>query len=207
MTRANMQLTDYDAGGRPRVEDLGLVTAPLSPLLTMELDGAAEVLGLTSDEILLAALGRAIERTIGSGSVAVDVPGYGTRIHPVTLQCAAPGQVDADEMLAGVHRALEALAVRRIVHGVPDDPRAQPVSDVLFVNGDTAVARPYLGHVLELRAYRDGNVMALDWWFDARSFECYTVAELAEQFPLALIEVTSEATPPIHSTPELALAH
>ncbi|MDT5073058.1 MAG: hypothetical protein QOH82_2378, partial [Mycobacterium sp.] len=37
--------------------------------------------------------------------------------------------------------------------------------------------------------------------------ESYTVQELAEQFPLALIELTSEATPPIHATPELALAH
>jgi hypothetical protein len=207
MTRANLQLTDYDAEDRPRVQDLELVAAPLSSLLTMELDGAAEVLGLTSDEILLAALGRAIERTIGNGAVAVDVPGYGTSVHPMALSCAAPGQVDADEMLAGVHHALEALTVRRIVHGVPDDPRSQPVSDVLFANGDSAAARAHIGHLLELRAYRRGDVVALDWWFDARSFESYTVQELAEQFPLALIELTSEATPPIHATPELALAH
>jgi hypothetical protein len=81
------------------------------------------------------------------------------------------------------------------------------VSDVLFANGDSAAARPHIGHLLELRAYRRGDVVALDWWFDARSFESYTVEELAEQFPLALIELTSEATPPIHVTPELALAH
>ncbi len=207
MTRANLQLTDYDAEGRPRVEDLEMVAAPLSPLLTMELDGAAEVLRLTTDEIILAAMGRAIERTIGGGALAVDVPGSGTRVHPMALQCAGPGQVHADEMLAGVHHALDALAVRRIVHGVPDDPRSQPMSDVLFANGDSAATRPHLGHVLELRAYRDGDVVALDWWFDARSFEPYTVEELAEQFPLALIELTSEATPPVHATTELALAH
>ncbi|MCW2512674.1 MAG: hypothetical protein JWR11_1716 [Mycobacterium sp.] len=207
MTRANLQLTDYDAEGRPRVQDLELVAAPLSSLLTMELDGAAEVLGLTSDEILLAALGRAIERTIGNGAIAVDVPGYGTSVHPMVLPCAAPGQVDADEMLSGVHHALEALVVHRIVHGVPDDPRSQPVSALLFVEGDGAATRPHLGHVLELRAYRNDDVIALDWWFDARSFEPYTVQELAEQFPFALIELTSEATPPVHATPELALAH
>ena len=207
MTRANLQLTDYDADGRPRVEDLELVPAPLSPLLTLELDGAVEVLGLTSEEILVAALGRAIERTIGTGHVAIDVPGYGTRVHPLTVWCAPPGQVDADAMLASVHDSLAELAVRRMVHGVPDDPRAQPVSDVLFASGDTAVARPYLGHRLELRSYRDQDVVALDWWFDARSFESYTVAELAEQFPLALIELTSEATPPVQTAPKLALAH
>jgi hypothetical protein len=93
------------------------------------------------------------------------------------------------------------------VHGVPDDPRGQPISEVLFAVGDTAPTRPHLGHVLELRAYRDGDVIALDWWFDGRSFEPYTVQELSEQFPLALIELTSEATPPIHATPELAMAH
>jgi hypothetical protein len=207
MTRANMLLADYDVNCRPGVDDLQMVAAPLSALLTMELDGAAEALGLTSDEILLAALGRAIERTIGNGAVNVDVPGYGTSVQPMVLCCAAPAQVDADEMLAGVHHALDSLVVRRIVHGVPDDPRAQPVSDVLFANGDSAATRSHLGHLLELRAYRHGEVIALDWWFDTRSFEPYTVIELAEQFPLTLIELTSEATPPVHASPELALAH
>jgi hypothetical protein len=207
MTRANLQLADYPADGRPRVQDLEMVAAPLSALLTMELDGAAEALGLTIDEILLAAMGRAIERTIGNGAVSVDVPGYGTSVHPVALSCATPAQVDADEMLAGVHHALDALAVHHIVHGVPDDPRAQPLSDVLFANGGSAAGRSHLGHLLELHAYRLGDAIALDWWFDARSFEPYTVTELAEQFPLALIELTSEATPPIHATAELAFAH
>jgi hypothetical protein len=207
MTRANLQLTDYDADGRPHVQDLEMVAAPLSALLTMELEGAAEALRLTTDEILVAALGRAIERTIGNGAVTVDVPGYGTSVHAMVLPCAAPSQVHADEMLAGVHHTFEALSIRRIVHGVPDDPRSQPVSNVLFANGDDAAARPHLGHVLELRAHRTGDVIALDWWFDARSFEAYTVQELAEQFPLALIELTSESTPPIHAAHELALAH
>jgi hypothetical protein len=207
MTRANLQLTDYDAVGPLNVEDLEKVAAPLSALLTMELDGASEALGLTSDEILIAALGRSIERTIGDGTVTLDVPGFGTGVHSVTLRCAAPAQAGADEMLAGVRDALAATKGRRIVHGVPDDPLVPPVSEVLFAHGETAATRPHVGHVLELRAYRDGDVIALDWWFDARSFEPYTVQELAEQFPLALIELTSEATPPIHATPELAMAH
>ena len=183
------------------------MAAPLSTLLTQELEGASEVLGLTSDEILIAALGRAIERTIGGGTVALDVPGYGTSVHSMTLRCVAPAETPADDMLGGVHDALEALKVRRIVHGVPDDPRGQPISELLFADGDPAAARAHLGHALELRAYRAGDVIALDWWFDARSFEPYTVQELAEQFPLALIELTSEATPPVHATPELAMAH
>jgi hypothetical protein len=207
MTRANLQLTDYDAVGPLRVEDLQKVAAPLSALLTQELDGAATALGLTSDEILVAALGRAIERTIGEGTVTLDVPGFGTSVQSMTLRCASPAQAGPDEMLAGVRGALEALKVRRIVHGVPDDPRRQPLSEVLFADGDTSATLPHLGHALELRTYRDGDVIALDWWFDGRSFEPYTVQELAEQFPFALIELTSEATPPIHATPELAMAH
>jgi hypothetical protein len=207
MTRANLQLTDYDVEGPLLVDDLEKVAAPLTALLTQELDGASEALGLTTGEILIAAIGRAIERTIGAGVVTLDVPGYGTSIHAMTVRCAAPAEASADEMLGGVHDALAALKVRRIVHGVPDEPRAQPVSQLFFANGDAAVARPHLGHALELRTYPVGDVIALDWWFDARSFEPYTVQELAEQFPLALIELTSEATPPIHATPELAMAH
>ncbi|KAA0101264.1 hypothetical protein CIW49_07230 [Mycolicibacterium sp. P1-18] len=207
MTRANLQLTDYDAEGRPRVEDLELISAPLSALLTMELDGAAEVLELTTDDILLAALGRAIERTIGTGVVGVDVPSYGTSVEPVALSCAAPAQLDADEMLAGVHHQLGAVAVHGIVRGVPSQTRAASPSAVLFATAAAAAERPHTGHVLELRAFRQGDVIALDWWFDARSFEPYTVAELADQFPLAMIELTSEAIPPVHANNELALAH
>jgi hypothetical protein len=207
MTRANLQLTDYDPEGSPLVEDLELISAPLSALLTMELEGAAAVLEVTTDDILLAALGRSIERTIGTGVIGVDVPSYGTSVQPVTLSCSAPAQLDADEMLAAVHHQLGAVAVHRIVRGVPDQSRAASPSAVLFATGEACAARPHAGHVLELRASRQGDVIALDWWFDARSFEPYTVAELADQFPLAMIELTSEATPPLHANNELALAH
>lgn len=206
MTRANLQLTDYDAEGTPRVEDLSSVAAPLSTLLTMELDGAAGSLGLTIDQILLASLGRAIERTIGTGVVSVDVLGNGASVQSLTLSCAAPSQMNADEMLASVHHELDAVAAHPIVRGVPDDAVPQPVSDVLFACGDSAATPSHQGHVLELRAYRLGDVIAMDWWFDARSFEPYTIAEIADQFPLAMIELTSEATP-LHITHELALAH
>jgi hypothetical protein len=210
MTRAALQLTDYEAAGQPTAEDLVKVAAPLSALLTEELGGAAEALGLTSEEILLGALGRALQRTIGDGTVMVDVVGCATTMHPLVLPCVASGVAHAAELLAGVHRSMEAteaVAIHGFVPGAVDQPSAQPYGAVLFAHGELATAQAHLGHVLELRAHRSGDVLVLDWWFDARSFDPYTVAELAEQFPLALIELTSEATPPILAPTSLAMAH
>jgi hypothetical protein len=70
---------------------------------------------------------------------------------------------------------------------------------VLFNYAGTTPARagvtPLRGHALELRAYRDSGVMHVDWWFDSSRFDRATIQELAEQFPFALIELTSEARP------------
>ena len=54
--------------------------------------------------------------------------------------------------------------------------------------------------------HRADGLVQLDWWYDTRSFDAYTVEELAEQFPLALIEMTSEA-PAAARTPPMAVGH
>lgn len=205
MMLANLQVTDYDAVGRPADHDVVVLSTHLSDVLTQELDGASAVLGVSADEILLAAFGRAIARTIGEGVIQVDVPGHGTVVHSVALACVGPDQRHATEMVASVHHTVAAVSLHQAVHGVPADPHAQPLSGVLFAFGDPHPAR--LGHVLELRAYRDGEALALDWSYDARSFEPYTIEELSEQFPFALIELTSEAESPAMVTAELAMAH
>lgn len=207
MEIANVQLTDHDAGSRPMAADMATLSAPLSAVLTDELDGAAAALGVAGDEILVAALGRAIQRTIGVGALSVDVPGHGTSMLAVAVQCVNPEHTSATDLLAGVHQSLAVLTLNRMVHGVLDDPRPQPLSDVLFAYGEAATARAHLGHVLELRTSRGADTMALEWRYDTRSFQPYTVQELAEQFPLALIELTSEAAPPLVATAELAMAH
>jgi hypothetical protein len=97
------------------------------------------------------------------------------------------------------------VSLRRTVHGVPDDPHAQPLSDVLFAYGTSEPAR--LGHPIELCAHRRGGVLVLDWWYDAPSFERYTIEELSEQLPFTLIELTSEATAPVLAGAALAMAH
>ena len=206
MTHANLQVTDYDAVGGPQLDDLSVLSAPLSEVMTQELDGACLALGLTPDEILLAALGRTIHRTIGSGTVGVDVPGYGTKVYPVALTCEGPDTVTASELLAGVHHTVGALSIHRAVYGVPPDSEMRPESDLLFVYGDKASDLAGTGHLLELRAHRSGDVIVLDWRYDARSFEAYTVEELSEQFAYGLIELTSEATAPILASTELAMA-
>src|SRR4051812_18664375 len=109
MMRANLQLTDYDATGRPRPDDLMTHTAVLSTVLTLELEGATDALRVTSEEILLAALGRAIQRTIGEGFVAVDVARCDTSSYPVALACVGPDRMPATDMLSSVHESLAAL--------------------------------------------------------------------------------------------------
>ncbi len=206
MMRANLQLTDYDVDGQPQPGDFAVRSATLSVVLTQELDGAEVALGLTTQEILLAALGRTIVRVIGEGVVSVDLAGRGADVHAVELTCSGPAALPATDAIVAAHRAVDALATHRAVNGTA----ARPLGDALFVHGDpggtTAEVRGH-GHALELHARRRDGVVALDWWYDVRAFDPYTVEELSEQFPYALIELTSEATVPAVGGTELALAH
>lgn len=205
MIRANLQLTDYDAAGRPLIDEMACFATTLSTVLTDELDGAAAALGLTSEEILLAALGRAVQRTIGEGFVSVDVARFDDSSYPVALACAGPDRIPATDMLATVHDALVALPVQPMVRPVADDPATHPISDVLFSFGMPMPRPAGYGHFLEVHAHFDGTAMRLEWWYDPRSFEPYTVEELAEQLPYAMIELTSESAPV--ATSELAAAY
>jgi hypothetical protein len=209
MRCANLQLADYIADGRPECDDIAVVSAPLSDVLTGEFDGAAAALGLTTEELLLAALGRTIDRTIGDGVVTVDLPAHGSTVYAVELMCTGPAVTSASETLAAVHRSVAALSLHRMVDGAPEDPHTQPLADVMLVHGGgDQVAEPArLGHALELRAYRRDGVLVLDWWYDARRFEAYTVEELSEQFCYGLVELTSEASAPILGGADLAMAH
>lgn len=205
MIRANLQLTDYDAADRPRTDDMACHTATLSAVHTAELDGAATALGVTSEEILLAALGRAVQRTIGEGFVAVDVARFDDSSYPVALACVGPDRIPATEMLASVHESLVALTAQPMTPPVAGDASTDPMSDVLFSFGMPMPRPAGFGHLLEMHAHFDGTAMQLEWWFDPSSFEAYTVEELAEQLPYAMIELTSESAPV--ATSELAGAY
>jgi hypothetical protein len=186
-----LQIADHETADAPQPADLDMISAPLDSTLTAELDGAQWYLGLAGEEILLAALGLAIARTIGEGVVPVDVAGHGA----VSLSCTSAGLATATEALGAVHRSLS----------------APPAAPTLAAQGPAEIYFSYLGadpgrrHALELRAYHADGLVQLDWWYDTRSFDSYTVEELAEQLPLALIELTSEAMP-LQDTP-MAVGH
>ncbi len=187
-----LRIADHETVDAPQAGDLTKISAPLNSTLTGELDGAQWYLELTGEEILLAALGLAIARTIGEGVVPVDVAGHSGS---VLLSCTSAGLATATEALGAVHRHLSAGSIAPKL-------AAQPPSEIFFSYLDT---EPGLRHPLELRAYRADGLVQLDWWYDTRSFDAYTVEELTEQLPLALIELTSEAMPQPH-TP-MAVGH
>jgi hypothetical protein len=179
---ASLTVTDYDAHGVPAESDLQRLTVPLPALLSAELDGAAAHLGVLNGKILIAALGRAVARTIGTGVVAVDVDS-----HIIALDCVTPSELDATELLAHVCSALARSTVRR---------PGQTLADLAFrCAGPVSADEPLEGHALELRAYRSNGLVQLDLWFDVRRFAAYTIEELADQLPQTLIEITSEAIP------------
>lgn len=198
-----MRVTDRDAvpGGEPGLTEK--VAAPLDTVLTLELDGAAFALAVAADDLLLAAFGRTVARTMGDGVVAVDIVRDGRSVPSlVDLFCVGERHLDATGMVVLAHQMLSDLSLERPGDHLGDGGARADVllnADVLFNYVGTTPAHtatpPLVGHALELRAYRDGGVMQVDWWFDSSRFDHATVQEFAEQFPFALIELTSEATP------------
>ncbi len=182
---ASLEVADH-----PSVEGIAphfasLSTPPTSELAD-ELDGAADWLGVRVEEILLAALGRTLGRTRGEGVVAVDVTGeHRWLYHTVSLICSDAPAMGPTEMLQGTHTTLAAA---------PGRPTAQ--SEVLLNVADHQNEAGG-GHVFELLVHRTEGQLQLDWRYDATRFDAYSVEELAEQFPLALIEITSDAAAPL----------
>jgi hypothetical protein len=195
LAMSTLRLVDHDvADGTAPVFDM--LSTPASEEMTAEVDGATEWLGVATDEILLAALGRTIARTIGEGVVAVDVTGEARWLqHTIPLTCASAQQASPTEMLGDVHRMMAA-----------PPPQGTLLRSETFVNyvgtmtdGTKPMHRthPGRGYALELRVYRNDGLLRLDWWFDTNRFDRYTVEELIEQFRLALYEMTSDAAAPV----------
>lgn len=161
-------------------------TSPSSELAE-ELDAAAEWLGVQVEEILLAALGRTLGRTRGEGTVTVDVTGgHRWLSHPVTLICSDAQPMGPTEMLQGAHSALA---------GAPGHASAQ--SELLLNVAAAELPDVHAGRALEVRVQRVDGMLQIDWFYDASRFDAYSVEEMAEQLPLAVIEITSDAAAPL----------
>ena len=184
---------DIAEGASP---DLDKLSMRPSEEVTAEVDGATEWLGVAADEILLAALGRTIARTIGDGVVAVDVTGERRwLLHAIPLLCVAAQQASATEMLGTVHRMLSAVPAH--ADSLPSEVFLNYIGTLPGGTTPMYETPPGLGYALELRVYRNDGLLHLDWWYDATRFDRYTIEELMEQFPLALFEMTSDAAAPV----------
>lgn len=192
---ATTTVVDYPATDASRSAVMARIATPAGAELTAELDGATQWLGVPTDEVLLAALARTIARTLGDGIVPIDVASAGRPLlDAVPVVCATARQASATEVLADVHRVLATSTER-----VTDRPAEVYFNYIGAVADGPAPVQetpPALGHALEVRVYRTGELVHVDWWYDTSRFEQYTVEELGEQFPLSLVEMTSDALPP-----------
>ncbi|MCP2623675.1 polyketide synthase [Mycolicibacterium smegmatis] len=184
---ARSWIADHDAAGPAGPADTSMMSTSLGGVLAAELDGARESLGCTTEEIVLAALGRAVARTMGEGLLAVDVDSAGSdsvdggaqsAARRVVVPCVSRRELSGAELLATA-RATVSTA------------EAHPRADVsLRINTDGVATVGEYGLCVHVDHSGDSH-LRIDWAYDTRNFDRYTVEELSEQFPLALIEVTS----------------
>lgn len=176
---ASSWIVDYGFAGRPRPVDLATVSSSLDDVLVEELRGAQAAMGCTVEKLLLATLGRAVARTIGEGVLRVDVVGGAGRndVRRIGVPCVSRRGLSGPELLAAAYPTSESAG------HLP--------ADISFAFGAGPKAHrarsPLTVHVHP----GSGTTMCLQWQFDSRGFDRCTIEELAEQFPLALIELTS----------------
>ena len=176
---ASSWIADYGTAGPPVAADMATVSSSLDDVLSAELREAEIAMGCTAEELLLAALGRTVARTIGDGLLIVDVVSGPERTgyRRVGVSCVSHRGLSGPELFDAAR---------------PDvDSGDHPSADLGFAYGEGPRAgqcdHPLVVHI----AHDSATTMRLDWRFDCRGFDHCTVHELAEQFPLALIEVTS----------------
>ena len=179
----------------------------------------AVTLGDGTAAVDLAGAGRSVlrpevdfRRTIG---------GFST-IYPIALPVVGPPGANATQILTEVSQIVKSVPHQGIGYGLLRYLHA-PTAAVLAAAGDADIfvcylgmipewqqgdgpvqfdsdseltvrqTLPGLGHPLELRAYRYGGVLHVDWWYDSRLVPAETVADLAEHFPATLMALIDEA--------------
>lgn len=149
--------------------------------------------------------------------------GWFTTLYPVALPCSADCQASARQLLDSIHETLDGVPHYGIGYGLlrylyaptarlfgsvaPADvhfsyigaiPEPPSLGDApVQFDPDTAMpvreAIPGLGHALELRAYRTGGVLYLDWWHDGRRIEQSVVRAIADGFSAAVMDLVRAA--------------
>ena len=149
--------------------------------------------------------------------------GFFTSVYPVALTCAKDAGArelldDVHETLKAVPHYGIGYGLLRYMHAptarllgatrladiffsyvgtIPDLPAVPSDDASVLLDADTAMpvreAVPGLGHAVELRVYRSGDVLHLDWWYDTRRLGPTDVESLARRFPAALMELVRDA--------------
>ncbi|WP_199253320.1 hypothetical protein [Mycolicibacterium mengxianglii] len=189
-----VRVADRDAAGVPGHDEILPLSAPLSDVLGAEFDGALASLGVTADALLLAALGRAVARTLGTGVITVDIADGDFAGGAVSLYCTSPEATDANTALLDAEHLLALSSTQ--------SGEVLAAAEVALSPTGAAPVKLSATRTLQLCASRhpaeEGGILQLDWWYDSRRFDGYTVEELAEQFGLALVGLCSEAVGPLH---------
>jgi phthiocerol/phenolphthiocerol synthesis type-I polyketide synthase E len=80
---------------------------------------------------------------------------------------------------------------------IPDLPSVSSDDAPVQFDADTAMAVreaiPGLGHAVELRVYRSGGVLHVDWWYDTRRVESAAAKSIADRYSIALMDLVREA--------------
>lgn len=162
--RATLRLADPEVTARTRSSDLVRVASALTVDQTAEIDDARRRLGVSMEEILLAALGRTIAQTLGEGVVSVDLEGAGrtvlrpevdlrrtigrfTTIYPVPVPCTGDG--DATALLSTVVDTLKSVPHHGIGYALLRYVYA-PTAPQLAAAGSSDIHFRYVGLIPQL---------------------------------------------------------
>ena len=149
----------------PAADDLTRLASALDAELTSQIDTVRRVLGVSTEEILLAALARSLAATLGEGVVAVDLVGNGrsvlrpevdlrrtigwfSTIYPVALPCTGPAVTGAGDLLTEVSRTVKAVPHHGIGYGLLRYLHA-PTAELLSAAPTPGVLFTYLGMIPE----------------------------------------------------------